>query len=99
MAIDGFTCKQNVKPVEDWVQDQNAKQCPVCVLRPTAEYYMGILQKANRPEQLKKLEEAWSSQEVLTIARTMDRIKAEVGEDLKKDLITIDCFAQSFEPE
>jgi hypothetical protein len=98
MVLEGFKCEKNVKSVTDWVQDKEARQCPVCVLRPTAEYYIGILQTHGLDEPIKKLEAAWETQNVLTIAETMDKIKSEVGDNLKKDLVIVDCFAQSYEP-
>lgn len=94
--LDDFVCQIKVKPVKEWVQEQDPDICHSCLMKPLASYYMGILKEANAEAQAQKLEEAWNTEDVLTIARTMDIIKDEVREDLKKDLIAIDCFTQNY---
>lgn len=96
--IQGFECKIKVKPLTDWVQQEETdKQCPVCLMKPLVEYYIGTLEKQKATKQLQELQNAWEKAEVLTIAKTMDRIKSEVGDNLKDELIALDCFAQSYE--
>ncbi len=96
--IEDFTCEIKVRPVEEWVQEQEEGNCHPCLIKPLAEYYMGALSEAKADEQVKKLESAWDSKDVLTIAKTLDQIKGEVGEDLKKELVTLDCLTESYKP-
>jgi hypothetical protein len=96
--IEGFECQIKVRPIEDWVQDKETdKHCPPCLMKPLVEYYIGILGKGKASKQLNELEKAWEKAELLTIAKTMDKIKSEVGDDLKEELLAYDCYAQSFE--
>jgi len=97
--IKGFTCEIQPAPIEKWVQIEDPEQCHSCLIAPLASHYLGTLEDAKAAPQVEKLTKAWESGDVLTIARTMDKIKAEVGEDLKKELLTLDCFTQSFKPE
>jgi hypothetical protein len=96
MELEGFTCKREVKPLETWMQEKEDEFCHSCLTKPLASQYLGILEKGGASEQTTKLREAWGTADVLTIARTMDIIKTEVGDDLKKELVAIDCFAQSY---
>ena len=94
--IEGFNCAIKVKPIVDWVQEEDEKVCHPCLIRPLANYYLGVLQESEEAgEQVKNLEKAWESADLLTIAKELDKIKGEVGDQLKKDLIELDCFAQS----
>ena len=95
--IEGFTCAIRVQPMEKWVQKTDGRQCPVCLLKPLVQLYINGLYEAKAEKQLTDLERVWSEAEVLTIAKTMDKIKSEVGDTLKKELVTYDCFAQSYE--
>ena len=94
--LDDFICQIKVKPVKEWVQEQDPDTCHSCLMKPLTSYYMGILKEANAEPQVQELEKAWNTEDILTIAGIMDKIKDEVREDLKKDLIAIDCFAQSY---
>lgn len=97
MAIEGFTCRIKVIPVEEWVQQENEERCNPCLIKPLAERYLGTLEDAKADKQINHLQDAWESGDVLTIARAMDKIKSEVGETLKQELIAADCFTQSYE--
>jgi hypothetical protein len=87
--------------MEDFVREppDDPKICPPCVMAPLASYYLATLKKAGEIEQAKILERAWEKTDILTIAQAMDKIKKEVGDDLKKELESFDCFAQSFKQE
>ncbi len=98
--MEGFVCNRVVKPIAEWVREENTKQCPPCLVKPLASSYLGALNAAG-PEaapQVAKLNEAWDTADMLTIAKALDTIKLEVGENLKKELVELDCFAQSYEP-
>ena len=90
----------NLKPMEDWLSEEDeGEQCHECILSPIAEYYLGALQEEKAEPQIKQLNEAWKTEDLLTIGRAMDIIKSEVGESLKNRLITYDCYAQTYKPE
>lgn len=87
----------NIKPLETWIkQESTDEHCPPCLLKPLAENYLGELEAANADEEISKLEEAWDSSDLLTIAKAMDNIKNVVGEPLKKNLLALDCEAQCY---
>ncbi|MFH0712374.1 MAG: hypothetical protein V2A55_00730 [Candidatus Jorgensenbacteria bacterium] len=96
---EGFTCNLKAKPMEEWVQEKDEKECRPCMIAPLASHYAGSLEDAKAEPQLTTLKQAWETEDVLTIAKAMDTIKGEVGEDLKNELLTLDCFAQSFKSE
>ncbi len=98
-VIDGFTCEIKTKPLEKWVQETDDKSCHPCLISPLTSYYLGVLKDAGATAQADFLEQAWnedSPDKPLTIAKAMDKIKQEVGNDLKKKLIVLDCFTQSY---
>lgn len=103
MAIEGFECAIKVKPIVDWVQEEDEKVCRPCLIKPLANYYLGTLQESKAEpkvgELVKNLEKAWKSADLLTIAKELDKIKSEVGDDLRKELVALDCFTQSYEEE
>lgn len=88
----------NLKPMEEWLgeDDVDGEQCHECILRPIAEYYLGALNQEKAKPQIKQLEKAWASEDLIIIGQAMDRIKDEVKESLKKRLITYDCYAQTY---
>lgn len=99
--IEGFECQRKVKPVTNWVEEEDGKVCHPCLISPLADYYLGTLRKntadPKAEQMIKNLEKAWESKNILTIAQELDKIKNEVGDDLRKELVTLDCFAQSYE--
>ena len=101
--IEGFDCAIKVKPIVEWVQDEDEKVCHPCLIKPLATYYLGALQDNKTDpkagELVRGLEKAWESADLLTIAKELDKIKKEVGDNLRKDLLTLDCFTQSYEEE
>ena len=103
MSIEGFSCTIKVKPMVDWIQEEDERVCHPCLLKPLAAYYLGTLREnkadLKAPDMAKSLEGAWESADALTIAKELDKIKSEVGDDLRKDLTTLDCFTQSYEGE
>jgi hypothetical protein len=99
---DEIECEcEKLKPMAEWLAepDKEGEQCHECIMRPIGEYYMGALSDAKADPQVKQLEKAWETQELLTIGRAMDKIKSEVGESLKKRLTVFDCLAQTYKPE
>jgi len=98
--IEGFTCQLKVKPITDWVEEENGKSCHPCLIKPLVSYYLGTIEKSNDPkakEATANVKKAWESSDILTIAKELDKVKKEVGDNLRKELITLDCFTQSYE--
>jgi hypothetical protein len=85
----------NLKPNAEWIKGEDPDNCPPCLIKPLAEFYLGALGDANDQKHVEVLLEAWDTGEVLTIATAMDNIKSEVGEPLKQVLRGFDCSAQT----
>ncbi len=96
--IEGFSCNREIKPIADWVKEESPERCPPCLVKPLASNYLGALQDAKADSQIAMLNKAWETANVLTIAEALDTIKSEVGDNLKQELLELDCFAQSYEP-
>lgn len=99
--IKGFSCNREVKPMSEWVEEQDEKSCHPCLVKPLVSYYLGALQDSKADpkakEMARNLEKAWESGNVLTITKELDNIKKVVGDTLREELVTLDCFAQSYE--
>lgn len=90
-----FACPlSKVALLEEWVQTNPPDSCPPCLIAPLASYYLGILQEAGEQELATELENTFHDGDALTIARSMDKIKASVGSTIKTNLENLDCMAQ-----
>lgn len=98
MDLTPLDCKITVRPVTTWLSEQEdtEQECRTCLIAPLAGYYASLLEDQH-PELFKSLEDKWESGDPLTIAKELDRIKNEVGEDLKNYLKSLDCVTQTFE--
>jgi len=99
MSIEGFECAIKVKPIVDWVQEEDEKVCHSCLIKPLVSYYLGTLQESVDPkakEMEESIKKAWESADLLTIAKELDKIKKEVGDNLRRELVALDCFTQSY---
>ena len=95
-----FTCQRQVLPVRAWMEGgEKDGNCPPCLIKPLAEMYLGALEQASDKTHIDALQQAWGTNDALTIAETLDNIKAEVGDKLKKDLVLLDCMAQSYKDQ
>ena len=95
-SVEEFVCQRSVKPVKEWLQGgETPDHCPPCLIKPLAEHYLGALEAAREQDQVQVLQKAWDTGDALTIAETLDKIKSEVGDNLKKSLVKLDCMAQS----
>jgi hypothetical protein len=93
-----FKCSlSHVASIEDWVNrgEQNGN-CPPCLIKPLASYYVGVLEEAHLADKAESLKSVFEAGDILTIAQTMDKIKSEVESELKEKLKDFDCMAQSF---
>lgn len=94
--MDDFVCPLTKVPsITEWVQGSDEKACRPCLMSAIAQGYSGYLQEAGEQVHLAELQKAYDSGDILTIAKSMDRIKAAVGDDLRNKLTSLDCFAQT----
>jgi len=100
--IEGFECAIKVKPIADWVEEQDEEVCHPCLIKPLVSYYLGTIKESDDPkakEAADSIKKAWDSADILTIAKELDKIKKEVGDNLRKELMTLDCFTQSYKEQ
>jgi len=94
--IEDFVCQRQVRPIENWIEDETEEKCNSCLLSPLAGYYLGELQDAGEDKLAKELENIFAEGDVLTIAKKLDSIKSVVGEPIRQNLLNLDCLAQSY---
>lgn len=94
-----FECTIDVKPVTDWVKEDDPEKCPPCLIAPLSSYYLGALEEGGETKLAAELKEVFDKGDILTISKKLDSIKSNVGEALRKQLRNLDCFAQTFKPE
>ncbi len=99
--MDNFVCNIEVRPVAEWVKDKQARKkgCPPCLIAPLSSYYLGALEEAGETELVAELKQVFEEGDLLTISKKLDTIKTNVGEELRKQLRNLDCFAQTFKPD
>lgn len=92
---------ENVTPLLKWFEqeDPNPDVCRSCYLPKLASFYIGVLEEKGETTQVEKLKGVWEQGEILTIAETMDTIKASVEEPLRNALKELDCEVQSIPRE
>lgn len=99
MAEEKFECPlSKVESIEAWLKGgEKDGNCPPCLISPLAAHYVGKLEDVGRTDLAGRLTSVYEkTRDALTIAKEMDRIKAEVGGDLRKELEDFDCMAQTF---
>lgn len=99
--IKDFTCKlRTVKPIVEWVEEEDNSSCHPCLIAPLASFYMGILKNSGELKLATRLKEIYEeSGDILTISQELDKIKSEVGEAIRQELRDLDCYAQSFKSQ
>ena len=96
--IDDFVCTlDDVKSLEDWLAHPEKGKCPSCLLAPLASYYVGALEDAGESRLADQLKGIFEGGDPLTIGKFMDKIKVNVGDKLKQELVNLDCMAQVHE--
>jgi len=94
--IKGFQCEIDPRPISEWVNKEvEGDECPPCLIAPLASYYLGALKDAGETKIANHLKEVFEKGDLLTICKELDNIKTNVGESLRKELLELDCFAQS----
>jgi hypothetical protein len=93
-----FKCMlSKVESIEDWInRGDKDGNCPPCLIKPLASYYVGVLEEARLQDKAENLKSVFEGGDILTIAQTMDKIRSEVESELKEKLRDFDCMAQSF---
>jgi len=99
--IRDFKCPlSEVKSIEEWMKNGKTKEdCPPCLIAPLSSYYLGTLKEAGEDKLAEELQAVFEQGDILTIAKKLDTIKGVVGEALSKQLIDLDCFAQSYKQD
>lgn len=100
--MEGFRCELNeVKPILTWMQEykEGEEPCRPCMIAPLASFYVGVLDQAGEKEKSDKLKAVFEEGDGLTICRELDKIKSEVGEAVREELVELDCFTQTYEPQ
>ena len=96
---------ENLKPLREWFskEDPNPEVCRPCYLRTLAGYYLGALEEGNEKGLVKEFEEIYEksaeTEDILTIAETMDNIKGKVEPSLKQKLKELDCMVQNLDTQ
>ena len=97
--MEDFTCTREIKPLVQWVDEEEEGNCHPCLVAPLSSYYLGTLEKAGEIEKVDRLKSIYEGGDVLTICRELDKLKKEVGDDLRKKLEDLDCYVQSYKPD
>jgi hypothetical protein len=96
---DDFKCNINVRPISEWVKDNNSPGCPSCLIAPLSSFYLGVLEEEGENNLANELKETFEKGDILTICEKLDSIKLDVGEVLSNKLRNLDCFAQTFKQD
>ncbi len=92
-------CPVDLKPMADWVGENDPKVCRPCMLAPVVQWYAEELRAAGKTGLALKLEEQANTEEPLTLCRELDTIKEQAEEPLRERLLDFDCAAQTFKED
>ena len=98
VLVEKFDCKlSKVQSLEDYFSNETGPngECTPCRVQPLASLYLGVLENAGEVQAAKQLGEAFETQDILTIARSMDNIRSSAKDEVKQELESLDCLAQS----
>ena len=95
--LEDFACMlSKIEPLEEWFSVKDDEEsCRPCKLQPLASMYVGELEEVGEQELADSLKATFEEGDILTIAQTMDAIKASVEDNTRKSLEKLDCFTQS----
>jgi hypothetical protein len=99
------TCPVGLKPMEEWIKEEDPDNCRPCMLGPVVQWYDGELKERGKVEMATNLEavadatDINDSEQVLTLCKELDKIKNAVEVPLRERLEDFDCAAQSFDPD
>ena len=101
---DTVTC-ENVKPMAKWLQETEVdpKVCKPCAVALLTGDYKEVLADAGHEDKVAMLDALLVPVEgqdiAMNVAVAMDRVKAEVEEPVREQLLELDCMAQNSEAE
>ena len=81
--------------METWVKE-DSETCRPCLVAPTAEMYLGLLEEQKEDALKNDLLQAYKTGDIVIICQEFDKIKTKANAELKIKLKEIDCEAQSF---
>jgi len=97
-----FVCQlSKVESLEEYFSKEYGEkgECRPCRLQPMAELYLGVLEDQGETERAADLINAYESGDILTIAKAMDTIKSNVGDETRDQLVNLDCIGQTIGAE
>ena len=91
---------EKVESLEDYFSVEYGPngECRPCRMKGLAELYLGQIEGEDA-KAADELITAYDSQDILTIAKTMDKIRLDAKGDLRDNLEQLNCIAQSPELE
>ncbi len=98
-------CPIELKPMKEWVAEEDPKKCRPCMLGPVAQWYSEELKDKGRKdlatplEQLAEKTDVDVQEQVLTLCEEFDKIKTKVEGPLRERLEDFDCAAQVYDPD
>ncbi len=98
---DDLTCNlSHVEKMKPWVEgEKEGDDCRVCCLQPAASWYLSELEENGQTVHAEALKTVFEQGDPLTIAKTLDTIKSDVGTALREKLERFDCLCQSLSQE
>jgi hypothetical protein len=99
--VEKCNCPITLKPMAEWVSEEDTEKCRPCLLAPVTQWYRTELTDAKKQDQVKLLDETILKEkaEALQICQVLDRIKDEVEGSLRERLKDFDCAVQTFNPD
>jgi hypothetical protein len=104
MTEETCDCPIELETMEDWVQGEDPDLCRPCMLAPVAAWYKEVLEENGRQDLLEQMEKTAETldmedtDQALTFAKELDRIKESVEGPVRERLKGFDCLAQTFDP-
>ncbi len=98
------TC-ENLKPMAEWLKepDIEGQPCKPCTVAALTGSYKEVLIENGRSDKANHIDSLLVPQEgqdlAMNVATAMDKIKEEVEEPIKYELLALDCMAQNQENE
>lgn len=92
-------CSVELRPMKDWLEEDDPVKCRPCMMGPVVQWYESELRDKQRPELAAELIAIAEGDKVTPsqLGEKLDMIKAQVGEPIRERLLEFDCAAQSYE--
>ena len=95
---------ENIKPMAEWLKEPEVKgqPCKPCAIAILTGDYKEVLVENGHDDKAESLDTLLVPQDgedlAMNVAVAMDKIKEEVEEPVKEQLLGLDCMAQNSEP-